>query len=349
MEPGLATVMIPSYNYARYLRECVESAAGQANVDVVIVDNGSTDESPELGAELAERHRNVRFVRYEQNEGIITSFNRCRQEVRGEYAVLLCADDALTPGSIERSRQFMAAHPSVGLMYGPATFFLRLDDLEPDELEGKVRPPIVHPGDQWIERLCRTGLNPIYTPEAFARAAVLEKVGGYEPRCPYTSDLNMWLRVASVSDVGFLPGPSQALFRRHESNEGTAYPHASAAELTQRWAAFAAFFETLGDDSRRATWERLARHRLGSDARYAATRAFIRDGDEAPGGEVDRLLQLAHEIEPADPLGDRLGWTIRRKLGPRHSRHFPGFMPRPVRQRIGRVRDEHRRHRSGVS
>ena len=234
-------------------------------------------------------------------------------------------------------------------MYGPATFFLRLDDLVPDELEGKVRPPIVHPGDQWIERLCRTGLNPIYTPEAFARAAVLEKVGGYEPRCPYTSDLNMWLRVAAVSDVGFLPGPSQALFRRHESNEGTAYPHAVSGRAHAAVGGIRGVLRDVGRRFATGDLERLARHRLGSDARYAATRAFIRDGDEAPGGEVDRLLELAHEIEPADPLGDRLGWTIRRKLGPRHSRHFPGFMPRPVRQRIGRVRDEHRRHRSGVS
>ena len=320
MEPGLVTVMIPSYNYARYLREAVESAAGQINVDVVIVDNGSTDESPTLGAQLAELHRNVRFVSYEDNQGIITSFNRCRQEVRGEYAVLLCADDMLTPGSIERSRQFMAAHPSVGLMYGPATFFLRLDELRPDELEGEIRPPIVYPGDKWIARVCRTGLNPIYTPEAFARSSVLETAGGYEPRCPYTSDLNMWLRVSAISDVGFLRGPSQALFRRHDSNEGTAYPHASAAELTQRWAAYETFFETLGDDPRRANWEHVARRRMAEDARYAATRAFVQDADGLPDDEVGLLLALADEIDPAESLGDRLGWRICRRLGSRCSR-----------------------------
>jgi glycosyltransferase involved in cell wall biosynthesis len=347
MQPGLVTVMIPSYNYARFLRECVESAAGQSNVDVVIVDNGSTDESPELGEQLARRHRNVRFVRYHDNQGIITSFNRCRNEVRGEYAVLLCADDCLTPGSIERSRQFMAVHPGVGLVYGPATFFLRLDDLRPDELEGEVRPPVVYRGDRWIERLCRTGLNPIYTPEAFARSAVLEKVGGYEPRTPYTSDLNLWLRVAAVSDIGFIPGPSQALFRRHGENEGTAYPHASAAELTARWAAYETFFEWLGDDERRGEWEPLARRRLASDARYAASRAFPHE--DPADGEVERLLDLAAEIDPADPLGDRLGWRVRRALGPRWSARFPGFYVRPVAHRLERMRDDHRRRRTGVA
>jgi hypothetical protein len=238
----------------------------------------------------------------------------------------------------------MDAHPGVGLVYGPATFFATLDGLRPEQLEGAIGPPIVYDGDRWIEQLCRTGVNPILTPEAFTRTSVLQRVGGYEPRTPYTSDLNLWLRIASVADVGFLRGPSQALFRRHETNEGTAYPNASAAELTQRWAAYATFFETLGDDARRIGWEGLARRRLGREARYSATRAFVRFDDE----EVQRLLDLADEINPADPTGERLGWAIRRRLGPRGARRFPGLIPRPVVHRLGRMTSARRRQRSGV-
>src|SRR5262245_42158451 len=172
MQLGLVTVMIPSYNYARFLTECVESAANQANADVAIVDNGSTDGSPEIGAALAERYDNVRFKRYEDNQGIITSFTRCREEIRGEYAVLLPADDYLAPGSLQPSAECMAAPPGVGLVYGPAKYFGTLDEIGPDDLAGEVRPPNVFPGEQWIESLCRTGLNPIRTPEAVARASV---------------------------------------------------------------------------------------------------------------------------------------------------------------------------------
>ena len=347
-QPGLVTVMIPSYNYARFLRECVESAAGQSNVDVVIVDNGSTDESPELADQLAERHGNIRFVRYDDNHGIITSFNRCREEIRGEYAVLLCADDCLTPGSIERSRRFMEAHPRVGLSYGPATFFARLEDVRSEELEGRMRPPVVHPGDHWVERLCLTGRNPIYTPEAFARTSVLDAIGGFEPRCPYTSDLNRWLRVAARSDVGFVPGPSQALFRRHADNEGRAYPHGSVSELTQRWAAYDAFFETLGDDPRRSRWERQASRRIASDARYSATRAYVR-ADDGAEADVNAFLELAARIDPAESIGDHVGWKMRRRLGPQWSRRFPGFLPRPVAHRLRDLRDDRRRQRSGVA
>src|SRR3954463_8554091 len=101
MQSGpLVSVTIPSYNYEQYLAEAVESAATQrgVRVEVVIVDNASTDCSLALARRLAQEYDNVRVVEYAENHGIISSLNRCRDEVRGEYAVLLCADDCLTPG-----------------------------------------------------------------------------------------------------------------------------------------------------------------------------------------------------------------------------------------------------------
>jgi len=345
MQPGLVTVMIPSYNYARYLPQAVESAATQSNSDVVIVDNGSTDESPDVGRQLAESYDNVRFVAYPENEGIITSFNRCRDEVRGEYATLLCADDVLTPGSLERSRALMDEHPTVSLVYGPVEYFSTLDTVSAAEFDRDVRPSVVHAGADWIDRLCRTGANPIANPEALMRTSVLDGVGRYEPRTPYTSDLNLWLRMAAVCDVAYLPGPLQALFRRHDSNEGNAYPNASFAELSQRWMAFATFFEGVGDDPRRFAWETAARRRLAGTARYSASRAFVRRDD----AEVESLLDLATEIDGAEPIRERIGWELRRFLGPSATRLFPPFAPRPIISRIERVIGDRRRARQGIA
>ncbi len=88
------------------------------------------------------------------------------------------------------------------------------------------------------------------------RSSVLAEVGPYELSCRYTSDLNMWLRIATVSDVAYLPGVVQALFRQHETNAGKAFPHASLPELEQRWTAFDRFFDVIEGDPRRAGWER---------------------------------------------------------------------------------------------
>lgn len=347
MHAGLVTVMVPSYNYAQYLEECVRSASDQAHADVVVVDNGSTDGSPEIGARLAEELDNVRFVRHPTNDGIITSFNRCRDEIRGEYAILLCADDCLTPGSLARAVPFMAAHPNVGLGYGTALDFSSLADVPLSTLPTEVHPALVHEGGSWVERVCRTGLNPIRTPEAIMRSTFLAAAGPYEEACRYTSDLNMWLRLAALSDVAYLPGPVQALFRQHDTNAGLAFPHASVAELEQRWTAFDRFFEVIGGDTRRAAWERAARARMAAVARYSATRAFL--GDDGPA-QAEALLAFGERLDPDGSSAlEQRSWDLRRRLGATVSRWFPGFAVRPLVSRATRILGERRRAATGLA
>jgi glycosyltransferase involved in cell wall biosynthesis len=339
------TVMVPSYNYAQYLVECVESAASQPEADVVIVDNGSTDNSPAIGAGLAERYANVRFVRHASNEGIITSFNRCRDEVRADYAMMLCADDLLTPGSLARSIEFMDAHPGVGLVYGTAIDFSDSSEVALGQLPTEVGVPVIHEGGSWIDELCRTCRNPIRNPEALMRSSVLADVGPYEPACRYTSDLNLWLRIAGRAQIAYLPGPVQAMFRQHESNAGKAFPHNSVAELEQRWMAFERFLACCADDPRRVGWEELARHRLAHEARYSASREFVTGGD----GEVDALLAFGDRLDPTGPkFAERAGWRLRRFLGPSASRWFPGMHVRPVFHRLQRMNADRRRARVGI-
>jgi glycosyltransferase involved in cell wall biosynthesis len=345
---GSVTIMVPSYNYAQYLTECVESAAVQEDVEVVVVDNGSTDESPEIGRRLADEHGNVRFVCHPDNRGIIASFNRCRDEVRGEYAVLLCADDCLTPGSIARSLAFMRSHPEVGMVYGPVTLFSRREDVD-EAPSAPAQPPIVHHGADFVDNLCRSGMNPIRNPEVLMRTSTIERVGRLDPRCPYTSDLNMWLRIAAVSNVAFLSGPAQALYRVHGSMHSGNFPWFSPSDFEQRWMAFRAFFETVVDSTQRWRWESLARRSLAAGARYAATRAFVSTDLSAPEDDANLLLAFAERIDPdATGVGERTGWALRRLLGPSSSRWFPGFLPRAAAHRAARVRAEGRRKRTGL-
>ncbi|NNE11569.1 MAG: glycosyltransferase family 2 protein [Ilumatobacter sp.] len=336
--------MIPSYNYAQYLTEAVMSAADQPEADVVIVDNGSTDASPSIGEHLAGLEENVRFVRHETNDGIISSFNRCRAEIRGDYAMLLCADDLLTPGSLGRAVEVLDALPNVGLVYGTALDFSSADEVDLDSLPSATLDVRVHGGDEWVERLCRFGRNPIRTPEAVMRSSIAAAAGGYEPACPYTSDLNLWLRMAARADVAYLRGPVQALFRQHGVNAGAAYPHNSLAELEQRWTAFELFLESLGDDARVRRWEPLARRTIADDARYSASRMFV-VGD----AEADDVLAFADRLHPGgDGPVERASWSLRRRLGPARVRWMPGFQVRPVLHRAQTMIADRRRDRLGI-
>lgn len=353
MKQGQVTVMVPSYNYAHFLEECVASAATQegVDVDVVIVDNGSTDGSVELGAELAARYDNVRHVVKGDNQGIITSFNRCRDEVRGEYAVLLCADDALTPGSLRRSVDALRRHPNVGLLYGPVLDFLKMDEVRPEQLAGEPGRPMVYGGRSWVTTRCRIGTNPVRTPEAIMRASVMKTVGYLDTSLPFTSDLNMWLRMAVVADVAFLPGPPQALYRRHPDNFGNTYllNRTAKHDIEQRWRAFDSFLAGVADRAAADRWGRQARRTLASEARYLATRAYVRLEDDVREAEVAELLDFAESIDPGgvSPL-EALGWKLRRSLGPGRSVRFPAFLPRATYRWARREYVERRRVTRGI-
>jgi glycosyltransferase involved in cell wall biosynthesis len=341
------TVMIPSYNYAQYLVECVNSALDQpgVNVDVVLVENASTDGSVALAEDLASAHPNVRLVRYDDNQGIMCSLNRCYAEIRGDYALLLCADDLLVPGALARSVSFLEAHSGVSMVYGPALDFSSIEEVDPSQLYGTPAPPLVYDGAGWIDGRCRSGRNPIRTPEVLMRASTIAAVGGrLDPRCPHTSDLNMWLRLASRGDVAFLPGPPVALYRRHESNHGNAFTSSALRGLEARWDAFSAFFETVATDPSRDRWEQTIRGALAAEARYLATRAFSQcDGDE-PCHEVEELLDFADRLQPGGASSaEALGWKLRRALGHRRADMFPGFWPRRLSHRLqGSAAERHR-------
>ena len=261
---SVVTVTIPSYNYARYLRECVESAVHQegVEVDVVIVENASTDGSRELARRLRDEHPNVRLVEHAENHGIICSLNRCRDEIRGDYVVLLCADDCLTPGSLARSVAFMDAHPNVGMTYGPVIDFTHVSDVKPAQLAAAPGPAKIYPGAEWIDRVCRARENPIRTPEVLMRVSTLAVAGRLDPACPHTSDLNMWLRMASYADVAFLPGQILAMYRQHETNHSNAYEGSALSTIEQKWVAFSAFLDTVADRPERARWDTTVRRTL---------------------------------------------------------------------------------------
>ena len=115
-------VFVPCYNYGRFLGECVESILSQAGVDVrvLILDDSSSDDSPEVGRALAVANPRVEYRRHAVNRGHIATYNEGIDWVGGDFCLLLSADDVLTPGSLARATSVMEQHPEVVLCYGRA-------------------------------------------------------------------------------------------------------------------------------------------------------------------------------------------------------------------------------------
>jgi GT2 family glycosyltransferase len=210
------SVIIPCFNYAPYVDHAITSVLTQSGVDVqvIVVDDASTDESVAVVRAAQSHDSRVRLCEQKINRGAVATFNHGLTHVQGEYIVRLDADDLLTPGSLERSVALAEAHPSVGLVYGHPLHFA--GDVMPHP-RTRARHWFVWEGHAWLRERCRTGVNVITSPEVLMRRSVVDVVGG-QRELAHTHDMEMWLRIASMSDVGYVAGADQAWHREHDAS-----------------------------------------------------------------------------------------------------------------------------------
>ncbi len=120
MTPGLVSTIIPVYNRELMLRAAVESVMAQSwrQLEVLIVDDGSTDATGEIARSLAEAHPGVVFALRQSNAGPGLARNLGLQSARGEFIQYLDSDDLLEPRKFELQVAALRAHPEAGVAYG---------------------------------------------------------------------------------------------------------------------------------------------------------------------------------------------------------------------------------------
>jgi glycosyltransferase involved in cell wall biosynthesis len=124
MDQPLVTIIITTYNYAHTVGTAIESALNQdhPNLEVLVVDNASTDATPALAARFAGDAR-FRYLRNAENIGMVPNHNKGLREARGSYVLFLSADDFLMPHHISRSLSALRDHPEIDVLY-TATYFV---------------------------------------------------------------------------------------------------------------------------------------------------------------------------------------------------------------------------------
>ncbi|HKB02894.1 MAG TPA: glycosyltransferase family A protein [Gemmataceae bacterium] len=232
-------VVVPCYNYGRFVRQAAESVLSQEgiHVRVLIIDDASTDDSEAVGRQLAAEDPRVEYRRHATNTGHLRVHNEGIDWLTGDYCMLLSADDMVTPGAFARAAAVMDRHPEVVLTYGRAieTPEPRPEQYTPVPDEWKVRG-----GRAVIETMVRLWNNIVPTPTAIGRTATQKAIGGYDLALPHSGDLEMWLRYAARGAVA-VTDARQAYYRRHAVNMSKGYT--GARECTQLQEAFDAFFE----------------------------------------------------------------------------------------------------------
>lgn len=198
--PGLASVIIPSYNKAPYIRATLDSLAAQTypDVEIIVVDDASSDESVEVVRAWAASHSlPLTLLEHEENRGVCRTLNDGLAVARGEYISCLAADDRYLPHKIASHVQLLADNPRASFVYGDA----RIED--PDGRILQESFTYAYQGGRFRQGNVFTDLltaNFIAALTVTMRASALDAVGPYDESLPY-EDYDMWLRLARVGEV----------------------------------------------------------------------------------------------------------------------------------------------------
>ncbi|HUP61192.1 MAG TPA: glycosyltransferase family A protein [Thermoanaerobaculia bacterium] len=175
MEPGLVTTILPVYNRAAMLREAVASVIAQTYrpVEIVIVDDGSTDDTPRVADELGRLHPEARVV-HQPNGGPGVARESGRALARGEFIQHLDSDDVLLPRKLELQVAALRAHPECGAAYGITRWRRRDGTLDPHAW-GRTGERIDTMFPAMLQSRWWTTHTPLY------RAALLDAAGPWLP------------------------------------------------------------------------------------------------------------------------------------------------------------------------
>jgi glycosyltransferase involved in cell wall biosynthesis len=307
-------VVIPCYNYARFLPSAVQSALDQKGVDVrvLVIDDASPDNTSEVGEALARRDSRVTFRRHVVNCGHIASYNEGLMEwAAAEYSLMLSADDMAAPGAFARAAASMDRRPEVGMTYGMA-LVVSDDRMAATTAVDQSSDYRVVSSREFLQYCFEYG-NAVETPTAIVRTSVQQRVGGYRPELPHSGDMEMWMRFAVDGPVVVFRAV-QGFVRRHGSNMSDAYYGQQLRD--RREIVHACESAVDGQDDRfpeMAAWRTAMRRRIGYEACLDASRAF----DRGALDDCDACLRFAAEIWPdaaQSPLWRRI--ATKKWLGP---------------------------------
>lgn len=218
--PPLVTIVVPVHNGGRFLRESLDSILSQRypRLEVIVMDDASTDETPAVLASYGDR---LHVVRQATTRGIYGNANDGIELAGGEFVGVFHADDVYLPDIVEREVEMLRRHPDVGAVFAFVDFvdvggrpFGRLGPLPPEiEPATPLSYPVV------LNGLLTHKDSFLPTPSALVRTDVYRELGGYRPELyKNTSDLEMWLRIARNYQLLVLDEPLLQYRRGHGSS-----------------------------------------------------------------------------------------------------------------------------------
>jgi glycosyltransferase involved in cell wall biosynthesis len=203
----LVSVIIPAYNAARTIERTLKSVLNQTytNLEIIVVDDGSTDETPLLIQRIADLDHRIKLLR-KANSGVSSARNYGIRSARGEFIAPLDADDLWHPEKL--AKQLTAMRDSIGVIYCWSRVIddqdLVLYDLAPCAFRADVYTALIT-------------TNFLHSSTLLIRRSCIEEVGGYDQAMFYCEDFKFNLELAERYDFDVIPEFLSA-YRLHEGS-----------------------------------------------------------------------------------------------------------------------------------
>ncbi len=276
------SVVIPAYNQAGYLAECIQSVLAQTYTDyeIIVVDDGSTDNTPNIVKSFSHA---VRYVRQE-NQGLAGARNTGIREARGKYVALLDSDDAWLPTFLNSMMSLAKTTPEAAVLYCGIIYIDEWGCYLPQFGRMRVLPP-----EELYETLLR--YNFLIPSTIVMDRSVVMAAGLFDVSFRRLQDWELWIRMLRQGYT--IAGSDECLVRYRI--------HAKSLSTDPKGgqqAAKALIQKHFGpDDEQWWTWPADKRRAYGGLYRYCALNtSLLRQGDWE---ECARFLRLALEADPA--------------------------------------------------
>ncbi len=200
--PGVS-VVIPTYNSARFLADAVTSVLeqGYPRLEILIVDDGSTDDTRQLAVSMGPA---VRYL-YQDNQGPPAARNLGLRSITGDLVALLDADDLWTPGKLALQVPPLMSNPDLGMVLGLTQYFRTNEQTGEEE---RLRPFFV------VQLGC-----------GLFRSEVFRTVGGFDETLRYGDDVDWFMRTREQGIGAVLLDRATVRYRRHSDNMTIADGH----------------------------------------------------------------------------------------------------------------------------
>lgn len=220
----LVSVNVITFNQASFLAETLDSILAQdyPNLEIVIADDASRDETPEIARAYAKRDTRIKLVLSTKNGGVVANCNRGLAACTGQYIVPFSGDDVMLPGKITEQVELLEANRKAAFCFHDMEWF-ESETGHTTRLHHTPQNPPAHTLADLLKH------NSIGGPSVMLRASMLPK-GGYNPTFPHAGDWLLWIEMALQHPFIYLDKPL-VRYRRHPENQTRINPHIGTEQL----------------------------------------------------------------------------------------------------------------------